>query len=459
MHVHILGICGTFMGGIAALARAAGHRVTGSDQNVYPPMSDQLAALGIELIEGYDPGQLALRPDVVVVGNVMSRGNPLVEALLESGIPYTSGPEWLARHVLAGRWVLAVAGTHGKTTTSSILAWILEHAGLDPGFLIGGVPSNFATTARLGTGPHFVVEADEYDTAFFDKRAKFVHYRPRTVVLNNLEHDHADIYPDVAAIQWQFHQLLRMVPRNGAVVANAGDAHVMQVIDMGCWTPVERYSVDLHGDTAWYVLAAPESDYSSFAVMEGNRHVADVEWSLLGRHNAENALAALLAARHAGVSIAAGARALKSFGGVRRRLELRGVVNGVSVFDDFAHHPTAVATTIEGLRRRIGSARLIAVFEPRSNTMKLGTHREALARALAGADQVFMYQGPSVQWDVSDSVAPLGSRAQVATDIDGLVSTLVETARSGDHVLIMSNGGFGGIHEKLLTRLRERADH
>ena len=459
MHVHILGVCGTFMGGIAALARAAGHRVTGSDQNVYPPMSDQLAALGIELIQGYDPGQLALRPDVVVVGNVMSRGNPLVEALLESGIPYTSGPEWLARHVLAGRWVLAVAGTHGKTTTSSILAWILEHAGLDPGFLIGGVPSNFATTARLGTGPQFVVEADEYDTAFFDKRAKFVHYRPRTVVINNLEHDHADIYPDVASIQWQFHQLLRMVPRNGVVVANAGDAHVMEVIDMGCWTPVERYSVDLRGDAAWYVLAAPESDYSSFAVMEGNRHIADVEWSLLGRHNAENALAALLAARHAGVPVADGARALKSFGGVRRRLELRGVVNGVSVLDDFAHHPTAIATTIEGLRRRIGSARMIAVFEPRSNTMKLGTHREALARSLGGADQVFMYQGPSVQWDVSETVAPLGPRAQVAKDLDSLVQTLAETTRAGDHVLIMSNGGFGGIHEKLLARLREREAH
>ena len=459
MHVHILGVCGTFMGGIAALARAAGHRVTGSDQNVYPPMSDQLAALGIELIQGYDPGQLALRPDVVVVGNVMSRGNPLVEALLESGIPYTSGPEWLARHVLAGRWVLAVAGTHGKTTTSSILAWILEHAGLDPGFLIGGVPSNFATTARLGTGPQFVVEADEYDTAFFDKRAKFVHYRPRTVVINNLEHDHADIYPDVASIQWQFHQLLRMVPRNGVVVANAGDAHVMEVIDMGCWTPVERYSVDLRGDAAWYVLAAPESDYSSFAVMEGNRHIADVEWSLLGRHNAENALAALLAARHAGVPVANGARALKSFGGVRRRLELRGVVNGVSVLDDFAHHPTAIATTIEGLRRRIGSARMIAVFEPRTNTMKLGTHREALARSLGGADQVFMYQGPSVQWDVSETVAPLGPRAQVAKDLDSLVQTLAETTRAGDHVLIMSNGGFGGIHEKLLARLREREAH
>jgi UDP-N-acetylmuramate: L-alanyl-gamma-D-glutamyl-meso-diaminopimelate ligase len=459
MHVHILGICGTFMGGIAALARAAGHRVTGSDQNVYPPMSDQLAALGIELIEGYDPSQLSLRPDIVVVGNVMSRGNPLVEALLESGIPYTSGPEWLARHVLAGRWVLAVAGTHGKTTTSSILAWILEHAGLKPGFLIGGVPSNFSGTARLGEGVHFVVEADEYDTAFFDKRAKFVHYRPKTAVLNNLEHDHADIYPDVAAIQWQFHQLLRMVPRNGLVVANAGDAQVMEVIDMGCWTPVERFSADLQGDAAWYALAPPNGDYSSFAIMEGNRHVADVEWPLLGRHNAQNALAALLAARHAGVPVEAGVAALKAFEGVRRRLELRGVVNGISVYDDFAHHPTAVETTIDGLRRRIGSARLIAVLEPRSNTMKLGTHRDALATSLKSADRVFMYQGPSVHWDVVGAVAPLGQRAEVSKDLDGLVTTLVETAKAGDHVLIMSNGGFGGIHEKLLARLRESASH
>ncbi len=456
MHVHILGICGTFMGGVAALARAAGHRVTGSDQNVYPPMSDQLAALGIELIEGYEPKQLELRPDVVVVGNVMSRGNALVEALLESGIPYTSGPEWLARHVLAGRWVLAVAGTHGKTTTSSILAWILEHAGLKPGFLIGGVPSNFGATARLGAGAHFVVEADEYDTAFFDKRAKFVHYRPRTAVLSNLEHDHADIYPDIASIQWQFHQLLRMVPRNGLVVANAGDARVTEVIDMGCWTPVERFSSGMHGDAAWYALAAPESDYSSFTIMEGTRRVVDVEWSLLGRHNAQNALAALLAARHAGVSFEAGIAALKAFKGVRRRLELRGVVNGVSVYDDFAHHPTAIETTIDGLRKRIGSARMIAVLEPRSNTMKLGTHRQALAHSLAAADQIFMYQGPGVHWDVAEAVAPLGSRAQVYSELEQLVQVLSESANAGDHVLIMSNGGFGGIHEKLLAKLRER---
>src|SRR5688500_14039859 len=341
MHLHILGICGTFMGGIAALARAAGHRVTGSGPTVYPPMSDQLSAMGIELIEGYDPAQLKLDPDVVVVGNVMSRGNALIESLLESGIPDTCGPEWLSQHVLAKRWTLAVAGTHGKTTTSSILAWILEFAGLQPGFLIGGVPGNFNVTARLGGGQHFVVEADEYDTAFFDKRAKFVHYRPRTAVLNNLEHDHADIYPDVASIQWQFHQLLRMVPRNGLVVANAADANVMHVIDMGCWTPVERFSGGVLGDTAWYAAAPPDGDYSSFAIMEGNKMVAEVQWSMLGRHNAENALAAILAARHAGVSIDAATAALKDFQGVRRRMELRGIVGGIAVYDDFAHHPTA----------------------------------------------------------------------------------------------------------------------
>jgi UDP-N-acetylmuramate: L-alanyl-gamma-D-glutamyl-meso-diaminopimelate ligase len=444
------------MGGIAALARAAGHRVTGSDQNVYPPMSDQLAALGIELIQGYDPQQLQLRPDIVVVGNVMSRGNALVEALLESGIPYTSGPEWLARHVLAGRWTLAVAGTHGKTTTSSILAWILEHAGLDPGFLIGGVPGNFNVTARLGGGQHFVVEADEYDTAFFDKRAKFVHYRPRTAVLNNLEHDHADIYPDVAAIQWQFHQLMRMVPRNGLVVANAGDSNVMRVIDMGCWTPVERFAGTVSSDTAWYAAAPPGGDYSTFAIMDGNRRIVDVQWQMLGRHNAENALAAVLAARHAGVPLETAVAALKEFRGVRRRLEVCGVVGGITVYDDFAHHPTAIEVTIDGLRRRIGSSRLIAVLEPRSNTMKLGTHRDAMARSLERADRVWLYQGPNVTWDVAGSVAGLGERAAVAKDLDQLVATLGATLSTGDHVLIMSNGGFGGIHKKLLERLASR---
>ena len=453
MHVHILGICGTFMGGIAALARAAGHRVTGSDQNVYPPMSDQLSALGIELIQGYDPKQLELKPDVVVVGNVMSRGNPLIEALLDSGIPYTSGPEWLARHVLASRWVMAVAGTHGKTTTSSLLTWILEYAGLKPGFLIGGVPGNFDVTARLGEGQHFVVEADEYDTAFFDKRAKFVHYRPRTAILNNLEHDHADIYPDVASIQWQFHQLIRMVPRKGQIVANVGEPNIVRTLEMGCWTPVERFADRLDADTAWYVLAEPGSDYTEFVVMEGERRIGEVQWEMMGRHNAANALAAIIAARHAGVAEAQAIAALREFKGVRRRMEVRGKVRDVTVYDDFAHHPTAIETTVDGLRRRIGKSRLIAVLEPRSNTMKLGAHKVALAHSLAHADQVWIYQGPDVKWDVGEAVSSLGSKVRVEQKIDTLVQALAREARAGDHVLIMSNGGFGGIHGKLLEKL------
>jgi UDP-N-acetylmuramate: L-alanyl-gamma-D-glutamyl-meso-diaminopimelate ligase len=455
MHLHILGICGTFMGGIAALARAAGHRVTGSDQNVYPPMSDQLSALGIELIQGYDPKQLELKPDVVVVGNVMSRGNPLVEALLDSGIPYTSGPEWLARHVLAQRWVVAIAGTHGKTTTSSLVAWILEHAGLDPGFLIGGVPGNFNLTARLGSGKHFVVEADEYDTAFFDKRAKFVHYRPRTAILNNLEHDHADIYPDVAAIRWQFHQLIRMVPRNGQLIANVGEPNIVQTIEMGCWTPVERFADRVDADTAWYVLAEPGSDYTRFMVMQGERRVGEVNWSMMGRHNAANALAAILAARHAGVPESQAIAALTEFKGVRRRMEVRGTVRGVTVYDDFAHHPTAIETTVDGLRRRIGKARLIAVLEPRSNTMKLGAHKSAMAHALAGADQTWIYQGPDIKWDVAGAVSELGHKARVVHDLDALVRALAAELRAEDNVVIMSNGGFGGIHGKLLTALAQ----
>jgi len=454
MHIHILGICGTFMGGIAALARAAGHRVTGCDQNVYPPMSDQLAALGIELIQGYNPDQLKLNPDVVVVGNVMSRGNALVEALLDSAIPYTSGPEWLARHVLQNRWVLAVAGTHGKTTTTSILMWILEYAGCKPGFLVGGVPANFDTTARLGEGLHFVVEADEYDTAFFDKRAKFVHYRPRTAVLNNLEHDHADIYPDVASIQWQFHQLLRMVPRNGCVITNGTDANLEHMLKMGCWTPIERFAFAAGDNTGWRATLADGGDGSRFAVMHDGKSVGTVEWSLMGRHNVENALAAIIAARHAGVTEAVAIEALKHFQGVRRRMEVRGVVNGITVYDDFAHHPTAIATTLDGLRRKVGKARIVAVLEPRSNTMKLGTHSAALAHSLQQADRVWLYQGPDVKWDVSSAVSSLGAIASVARSIDALVAALKAEAKAGDHVLIMSNGGFGGVHGKLLEKLR-----
>ena len=456
MHLHVLGICGTFMGGIAALARAQGHRVTGADRNVYPPMSDQLARLGIELIEGYDASQMELAPDVYVIGNALSRGNPLVEAILDAGAPYVSGPDWLARHVLPGRWVLAVAGTHGKTTTSSLLAWILEHAGLEPGFLIGGVPGNFDLSARLGAGRHFVVEADEYDTAFFDKRAKFVHYRPRTVVLNNLEHDHADIYPDVAAIQWQFQQLLRMVPGAGRVIANAAAPHLREVIERGCWTPVESYGSDPEIESDWTLSVDPGSDYSTFEIREGRRSVGRVEWSMHGRHNAENALAAFLAARHAGVAEPLIVEAIGRFRGVRRRMEVRGRVDGVIVYDDFAHHPTAIATTIDGLRRRVGANRILAVLEPRSNTMKLGTHRAALPAALAGADAVWLYQAPTIDWDVAASVAALGERARVIRDLDTLIDSLVAVAAPGDHVLIMSNGGFGGLHARLLAALEQK---
>jgi len=447
------------MGGIAAIARAAGHRVTGSDRNVYPPMSTQLAALGVDLIEGYEPDQLALNPDVFVVGNVMSRGNPLIEALLDSGRPYESGPEWLARNVLQGRWVLGVAGTHGKTTTASLLTWILEHAGLDPGFLVGGVPLDFRVSARLGGGSHFVVEADEYDTAFFDKRAKFVHYRPRTAILNNLEHDHADIYPDVASIQKQFHLLLRTVPSHGRLVVNAADRNLVGVLEMGCWTPVERFTSAPGVPADWRIGADAEGGYASFEVWHGERRVGEVAWGMLGRHNAENALAALVAARHAGVEEQVALEALRRFGGVRRRLEVRGEVRGILVYDDFAHHPTAIATTLEAVRRKARQGRVLAVLEPRSNTMKLGTHKSALTESLRGADRVFLYQSPEVRWDVADAMRPLGAKAVVHTDLEGLTAALVAAARPGDHLVLMSNGSFGGLHERLLAALEAHARH
>jgi UDP-N-acetylmuramate: L-alanyl-gamma-D-glutamyl-meso-diaminopimelate ligase len=455
MHVHIVGICGTFMGGIAALAQAAGHRVTGSDRAVYPPMSTQLAALGVELIEGYDPEQLDLAPDVVVVGNVMSRGNPLIERLLDSGLPYTSGPQWLAEHVLRGRWTLAVAGTHGKTTTSTMLAWILEHAGLDPGFLVGGVPGNFDRSARLGAGAHFVVEADEYDTAFFDKRAKFVHYRPRTVVLNNLEYDHADIYPDVAAIQYQFHLLMRTVPGSGRVVVNAAEPRLGEVLERGCWTPREGFSARPGVAADWTATLLAE-DGSAFDVHLAGETVARVEWPMIGVHNVDNALAAMAAARHAGVSPEAAATALGAFRGVRRRMEVRGTVAGITVYDDFAHHPTAIRTTLDGLRRRAGGARIVAVLEPRSATMKRGVHRDELAGSLAGADRVWLYQPPDLGWALETVAGGLGKKASVARDVGALAASLAGELREGDQVLIMSNGGFGGLHERLLEGLRAR---
>jgi UDP-N-acetylmuramate: L-alanyl-gamma-D-glutamyl-meso-diaminopimelate ligase len=451
MRVHILGVCGTFMGGVAAIARAAGFSVTGSDRNVYPPMSTQLEALGIQVTEGFEAAQLNPRPDVVVVGNVMTRGQPVVEALLESGIPYLSGPEWLAREVLKDRWVLAVAGTHGKTTTSSLLAWILEHAGLSPGFLIGGVPGNFGLSARLGEAPFFVIEADEYDTAFFDKRAKFVHYRPRTVVLNNLEFDHADIYPDIASIQRQFHHLVRTVPGSGRIVWNAADPLLRETLQMGCWTPLEGFARTAQPGALW--TGQGSSDFSTFEVIEGERLRGTVEWPLIGAHNMENALAAIAAARHAGVDVPRSIEALAQFKGIARRMQLRGEVRGVRVYDDFAHHPTAIATTIDGLRKRIGNARLIAVLEPRSHTMRMGVHQQTLAPSLAGADQVWLYAPADLGWDISSVAGSLGARGHVSGEVDALARELAAAARPGDHVLVMSNGGFGGLHGKLLTAL------
>lgn len=446
MHIHILGICGTFMGGLAVLAREAGHTVTGCDANVYPPMSTQLETQGIELIKGYGPEQLELKPDLFVIGNVITRGNPLMEAILDRGLPYASGPQWLREHVLQGRWVLAVAGTHGKTTTSAMLAWILEHAGLHPGFLIGGVPQNFGVSARLTDTPFFVIEADEYDTAFFDKRSKFVHYGPRTVVLNNLEYDHADIFPDLAAIETQFHHLVRTVPGNGLIVAHGADAALGRVLARGAWTPVERFG----GEGQW--RAGPADDAGAFETFYEGASRGRVLWDLMGEHNRMNALAAIAAARHAGVPAAGGVDALGQFRSVKRRMELRGSARGVMVYDDFAHHPTAIATTLAGLRRKVGDARILAVIEPRSNTMKLGVMKQALPGSLAAADRVYCYSG-GIDWDAGATLAPLGGAAEVHADLDALVAAVAGAARPGDHVLVMSNGGFGGIHDKLLARL------
>jgi UDP-N-acetylmuramate: L-alanyl-gamma-D-glutamyl-meso-diaminopimelate ligase len=449
MHLHVLGICGTFMGGLAALAREAGHRVTGCDANVYPPMSDQLKALGIELIEGYDASQLQLAPDLFVVGNTITRGNPLMEAILDANARYTSGPQWLAEQILAGRHVLAVAGTHGKTGTTSMLAWILEEAGLDPGFLVGGVPLNFGVSARLGApGAPFVIEADEYDTAFFDKRSKFVHYRPRTAILNNLEFDHADIFDDLAAIERQFHHLVRTVPSRGRIIVNAREEALQRVLAMGCWSEVQRFG----GRKEAPGMLRARGEPHAFDVLRGGLKIARVEWTLLGEHNQLNALAAMAAAEHIGVVPEISARALAGFRNVRRRLELRGVAAGVSVYDDFAHHPTAMRTTLEGLRKKVGAARILAVFEPRSNTMKLGAMKAQLPWALEEADLSFCHSG-GLTWDAAQALAPMGARAVVAPTIAELVNRVVAAARSGDHVLCMSNGGFGGIHEKLLEAL------
>jgi len=453
MHIHILGICGTFMGGVAAVAREAGHRVTGCDANVYPPMSDQLRALGIDLIEGFGPEQLALGADLWVVGNVVSRGNPLMEAILDAGAPYISGPQWLAEQVLQGRWVLAVAGTHGKTTTASMLAWILERAGRDPGFLIGGAPGNFSRSARLGGGAAFVIEADEYDTAFFDKRSKFVHYRPRTAILNNLEFDHADIFPDLAAIETQFHHLVRTVPRVGRIVVNATQASLARVLARGLWSDCERFGAD----DGWHVADVVElPDCSEFSVLRAGALLGRCRLPMAGAHSRLNAVAAIAAAAHAGVAPTQAIDSLASFAGVRRRLETRGTVGGVAVIDDFAHHPTAIATTVEGLRARLAPGqRVLAVLEPRSNTMKLGSMKAQLPASLAGADQVYCYSG-GVDWDVGAALAPLGDKLHVASELAALVDAIVAESRDGDRILVMSNGGFGGIHQKLLDALAVR---
>jgi UDP-N-acetylmuramate: L-alanyl-gamma-D-glutamyl-meso-diaminopimelate ligase len=446
MHIHILGICGTFMGGIALIARAAGHRVTGCDANVYPPMSTQLEAEGIDLVEGYGADQLVLNADLWVVGNAVSRGNPLLEAILDRGLPYVSGPQWLAENILQGKWVLAVAGTHGKTTTSAMLAWILEDAGLEPGFLIGGVPQNFGRSARYSPSSFFVVEADEYDTAFCDKRSKFVHYRPRTAILNNLEFDHADIFSDLGAIETQFHHLVRTIPGNGLVLSNATEPALERVLQRGCWTPVERFN----DPAGWHVVG--DDATGTFSLRNGAEEIGAISWQLTGNHNRSNAIAALLAARHAGVPLARGLEALSRFANVKRRLEVRGTAKGVTVYDDFAHHPTAIATTVAGLRGRVGAARILAVLEPRSNTMKLGTMKEALPDSLTGADLVFCY-GANLGWDAAAALAPLGGKAATSDDLADLVARIVAAARPGDHVLVMSNGGFGGIHAKLLAAL------
>jgi UDP-N-acetylmuramate: L-alanyl-gamma-D-glutamyl-meso-diaminopimelate ligase len=450
------------MGGLALLARNAGHRVTGCDANVYPPMSDQLASAGIELIEGFDARQLALKPDLFVIGNVVSRGNPLMEAILDAGARFVSGPQWVGEQLLRNHWVLAVAGTHGKTTTSSMLAWILDYVGLRPGFLIGGVPLDFGVSARAATANGeaglFVIEADEYDTAFFDKRSKFVHYFPRTAVLNNLEYDHADIFPDLAAIETQFHHLVRGVPRSGKLIVNGADAALDRVLARGNWSEVERFDID----TAWHAETVEEGARNSFDVAFGPQRFGRLHLGEAGAHNRSNALAALAAARHAGVPPALAIEALAQFRGVKRRMEQRGVRGGVTVYDDFAHHPTSIATTIAGLRRRVGAqARILAILEPRSNTMKLGSMKAQLPESLQGADLVFCFGARdgkgALGWDPAAALAPLGERARCFDRVDELVGAVTGVARAGDHLLVMSNGGFGGVHQKLLDALPAHA--
>lgn len=451
MHIHILGICGTFMGGLALLARELGHTVSGSDANVYPPMSTQLQEQGITLMQGYEPEHLKPEPDIIVIGNALSRGNPAVEAVLEQGLRYISGAQWLLDYVLQDRWVLAVAGTHGKTSTASLLAWLLEDNKLAPGFLIGGIPGNFGLSARLGESPFFVVEADEYDTAFFDKRSKFVHYHPRTLILNNLEYDHADIFPDIEAIQTQFHHLLRTVPANGLVISHADDIYLDQTIKKGCWTPIEYFS----GKQTKYWQAKPiTKDGLEFEVFFNSEKVASASWSMLGEHNMQNALAAIAAARHVGVPAELSVESLKGFKGIKRRMEVRGVINNITVYDDFAHHPTAIQRTLDGLRKNVGKKRIIAILEPRSNTMKMGVHKDTLAESLILADKVYLYQGENLGWDIAEQLK--NAQVQVFLSTQAIIDKVLTEVKASDHIVIMSNGGFEGIQQRILDALKNK---
>lgn len=450
MHVHILGICGSFMGGIAAIAKSLGHKVTGSDKNVYPPMSTQLEALGIELTEGYCESQFDPAPDMVVIGNAMSRGNPAVEYVLNRNLPYTSGPQWLLDNLLKDRWVIGLSGTHGKTTTSSMVAWILEHAGLNPGYLIGGVPENFGVSARVGESPFFVIEADEYDSAFFDKRSKFVHYRPKTLVINNLEFDHADIFADLGAIQTQFHHLVRMVPENGLILTPNNTAAIEEMLKKGCWSSRQSLGKEWHAELL-------KKDGSEFNVLHNGVIAGRVTWALVGQHNVDNALMAIAAAHHAGVTLPDAIDALSFFKNVKRRMEVKGEVNNITLYDDFAHHPTAIATTLDGLRKKVGNARILAVLEPRSNTMKMGVHKDTLANSWQKADEVYLYEPEGMDWSLVDSVAHSNAPTHCFRDVEKIVQGVCNVAQPGDHILVMSNGGFEGIHGRILDALKMKS--
>jgi UDP-N-acetylmuramate: L-alanyl-gamma-D-glutamyl-meso-diaminopimelate ligase len=450
MHVHILGICGSFMGGIAAIAKSLGHKVTGSDKNVYPPMSTQLEALGIELTEGYCESQFDPAPDMVVVGNAMSRGNPAVEYVLNRNLPYTSGPQWLLDNLLKDRWVIGLSGTHGKTTTSSMVAWILEHAGLNPGYLIGGVPENFGVSARVGESPFFVIEADEYDSAFFDKRSKFVHYRPKTLVINNLEFDHADIFADLGAIQTQFHHLVRMVPENGLILTPNNTPAIEDMLKKGCWSSRQSLGKEWHAELL-------KKDGSEFNVLHNGVIAGTVTWALVGQHNVDNALMAIAAAHHAGVTLPDAIEALSFFKNVKRRMEVKGEVNNITLYDDFAHHPTAIATTLDGLRKKVGNARILAVLEPRSNTMKMGVHKDTLANSWQKADEVYLYEPEGMDWSLVDSVAHSNAPTHCFRDVEKIVQGVCNVAQPGDHILVMSNGGFEGIHGRILDALKMKS--